>query len=115
MILDPLDSLNFFTKRFTSLSFRGTIQLSTTDTDLENEMKIVYGCLAVCLVALAAVPFVSVENDTQPVIESSTVIHTNGKISVKIDDNLHVNTNGTLGVQLGNICVSTTGVITTCI
>ncbi|EJS9580470.1 hypothetical protein N1511_003846 [Salmonella enterica] len=85
-------------------------------------MKIVMGCLAVCLVALAvclvalaAVPFVSVENDTQPVIESSTVIHTNGKISVKIDDNLHVNTNGSLGVQIGNTCISTTGVITTCI
>ncbi|HGW7620924.1 hypothetical protein F1442_12060 [Escherichia coli] len=78
-------------------------------------MKIVMGCLAVCLVALAAVPFVSVENDTQPVIESSTVIHTNGKISVKIDDNLHANTNGSLGVQMGNTCISTTGVITTCI
>ncbi|AVX48071.1 hypothetical protein KMB91_gp264 [Citrobacter phage vB_CroM_CrRp10] len=48
-------------------------------------------------------------------IESSTVIHTNGKISVKIDDNLHVNTNGSLGVQMGNTCISTTGVITTCI
>ena len=95
--------------------FHGTIQLSTTDTDLENKMKIVMGCLAVCLVALAAVPFVSVENDTQPVIESSTVIHTNGKISVKIDDNLHVNTNGSLGVQMGNTYISTTGVITTCI
>lgn len=78
-------------------------------------MKIVMGCLAVCLVALVAVSFVSVENDTQPVIKSSTVIHTNGKISVKIDDNLHVNTNGSLGVQMGNTCISTTGVITTCI
>jgi hypothetical protein len=46
---------NFFTKLFTSLFFHGTIQLSTTDTDLENKMKIVMGCLAVCLVALVAV------------------------------------------------------------
>ena len=78
-------------------------------------MKIVYGCLAVCLVALVAVPFIDIENDTQNVIESNTVIHTNGKISVKIDDNLHVNTNGSLGVQMGNTYISTTGVITTCI
>ncbi|AHK10900.1 hypothetical protein HY01_0043 [Escherichia phage HY01] len=85
-------------------------------------MKIVYGCLAVCLVALAAclvalatVPFIDIENDTQNVIESNTIIHMNGKVSTKIDDNLHMNTNGTLGVQLGNTCVSTTGVITTCI
>ena len=48
-------------------------------------MKIVMGCLAVCLVALVAVPFVSVENDTQPVIKSSTVIHTNGKTSILTD------------------------------
>ncbi|QBQ79932.1 hypothetical protein KMC07_gp047 [Escherichia phage vB_EcoM_G8] len=78
-------------------------------------MKIVMGCLAVCLVALAAVPFIDIENDTQNVIESNTVIHMNGKVSTKIDDNLHMNTNGTLGVQLGNTCISTTGVITTCI
>ena len=89
-------------------------------------MKIVYGCLVACLVALAAVlvalaavPFIDIdidiENDTQNVIESNTIIHMNGKVSTKIDDNLHMNTNGTLGVQLGNTCVSTTGVITTCI
>ena len=78
-------------------------------------MKIVMGCLAVCLVALAAVPFVSVENDTQPVIESSTVIHTNGKISVKVPDDVLKLPGKTLGVQLGNTCISTTGVITTCI
>ena len=42
MILGPVNSLkNFFTKPFTSLFFHGTIQLST-DTDLENKMKIVY-------------------------------------------------------------------------
>ena len=78
-------------------------------------MKIVYGCLAVCLVALAAVPFIDVENDIQTPIESSVIIHMNGKVSTKIGDNLHMNTNGSLGVQLGNTCVSTTGVITTCI
>ena len=114
MIPDPLNSFKNFTNWFTRLFLCGTIQLST-DTDLENKMKIVYGCLAVCLVALAAVPFIDIENDTQNVIESNTVIHMNGKVSTKIDDNLHMNTNGTLGVQLGNTCVSTTGVITTCI
>ena len=30
---------NFFTKRFTSIKLYGTIQLSTTDTDLGNKMK----------------------------------------------------------------------------
>ena len=75
-------------------------------------MKVIMSVLALSLVALSAVPFiVDVEDETQ--VESSIIVSKNGP-AVKIDNNLHVNPNGTLGVQLGNTCVSTTGKVSTC-
>ncbi|QHR70683.1 hypothetical protein dhabil_182 [Escherichia phage dhabil] len=75
-------------------------------------MKAIMSVLALSLVALAAVPFiVDVGDETQ--VESSIVVSKDGT-SVKIGNNLHMNPNGTLGVQLGNTCVSTTGKVNTC-
>lgn len=75
-------------------------------------MKVVMSVLALSLVALAAIPFI-VDIEDEPQVESSIVVSKNGP-SIKIDNNLHVNPNGTLGVQLGNTCVSTTGKVSTC-
>ena len=79
-------------------------------------MKVIMSVLALSLVALAAVPFIIDIEDDAVAVESSVVVKPgNAAVSVKIGDTLHINSNGTLGTKLGNVCVSTTGKVETCI